>query len=55
MEGLHNTIKDALSGFANDTRVELENLQKQINFEVHNSMDIFTITAPPNLNSEGKK
>ena len=42
MEGLHNTIKDALSGFANDTRVELVNLQKQINFEVHNSMEIFT-------------
>ena len=42
MEGLHNTIKDALSGFATDTRVELENLQHQINFEVHNSMEVFT-------------
>ena len=42
MEGLHNTIKDALSEFATDTRVELENLQQEINFEVHNSMEIFT-------------
>ena len=42
MEGLNNKIKDALSGFSTDTRVELENLQQHINFEVHNSMEIFT-------------
>ena len=42
MEGLHNTVKEVLPGFATNTRVALENLQQQINFDVNNSMEVYT-------------